>query len=376
MHKEDIKSFFLIFFILAIISGMVIFGIKIYSYIVQNENVTEILFSGNGTISPEQDRNNEIVTSPNNELLNQIQHVENQNQVTEDNLNTIQTGYYYEQLESYSKLIYDKLKSNKENMKSGTYKIDFGKSFSELLSTEGGTDLLQDYYQSAIETYLYDNPDVFYLDPTKMYLNIQTTKKIFTTTYEVYIDSGDNSNYFAEGYNSKSQIIECENKINQEVEKIIEKTSGKTIYEKIKTIHDYLVDNISYEQTVSKDNIYNMYGALVNKECVCEGYAKAFKYLMNQIGVESILVIGIATDSKGNTQNHAWNYVEIDNKWYAVDVTWDDPIIIGGGWLTKKNRYKYFLRGSETISKDHIASYTFIENGKVYKHPALSTTDY
>jgi hypothetical protein len=31
-----------------------------------------------------------------------------------------------------------------------------------------------------------------------MYLNIETTKKLFTTTYEVYIDWGENSNYFAE----------------------------------------------------------------------------------------------------------------------------------------------------------------------------------
>ena len=43
----------------------------------------------------------------------------------------------------------------------------------DLLDKENGAELLQDYYQSAVETYLNDNPDVFYIDPTKMYINIK-----------------------------------------------------------------------------------------------------------------------------------------------------------------------------------------------------------
>ena len=119
-----------------------------------------------------------------------------------------------------------------------------------------------------------------------------------------------------------------------------------------------------------------MYGAIVNKESVCEGYAKAFKYLMDQVGIESIVIIGDAKDSNGNTQNHAWNYVNLNNTWYAVDSTWDDPVLIGGGTLTKKYKYKYFLKGSTTMSKDHTESYTFVDNGKVYIHPTLSEKDY
>lgn len=372
MNKEDVKAFFYIFFILIFIYIISIFGINIYKDNKEKEiNNGEDFYVENLTIEPEDDELKDSLIVDNSDILSQIESTPDS-----ENSYVIKEGYYYKQLDSYAKIIYDKLKENKDNIKSGTYKIDFEKSFNDLLSTENGADLLQDFYQSAIETYLYDNPDVFYLDPTKMYLNIQTTKKFFTTTYEVYIDSGNNENYLLEGYNSKEQIIECEKQLNQEIKKILEKTTGKNNYEKIKIIHDYFIDNITYDQTISKDNIYNMYGALVNKECVCEGYAKAFKYLMNQIGVHSILVIGTATDSKGNTQNHAWNYVKLDNKWYAVDVTWDDPIIIGGGWLTKKNRYKYFLKGSETINKDHIPSYTFVEDGKIYEHPILSKEDY
>ena len=353
-------------------------------------------FDGNTVFTPTDENENTNNTSVDNKnnILNQIAPstnpnthtnttISNQNTNSNASINNQNQGgivdegeYYYKQLNQNAKVIYNKLKENKENMKSGKHKIEFGDTFNELLLQEGGADLLQEYYQSAIETYLYDNPDIFYIDPTKMYLNIQTTKKLFTTTYDVYLDWGENSNYFAQGYFSKEQILNYEEKINQEIQTILSEVQGKNKYEKLVKIHDYLVDNVKYEETISKSNIYNIYGTLVKKESVCEGYAKAFKYLMDQIGIETIVVIGTATDSNGKSQNHAWNYVYFNNKWYAVDVTWDDPIIIGGGWLTKKSRYKYFLKGSTTMAKDHKEAYTFIDNGTVYELPALSVNDY
>lgn len=380
MNKDDVKAIFLIFFMLLLISAIVLIGINMYINIMQQEkSEQEVLYQGNTTIAPNEENSNNISkVEQQGEALNKIESASKSDGEQDSQANTPikKEQYYYKQLNLYAKLIYDKLTENKENLKSGTYKIDFGEEFNELLEQENGTELLQDYYQSGMETYLYDNPDVFYLDPTKMYINIQTTRKVFTTTFEVYIDSGENPNYFAESYSSQQQIIEYENKINQEVLKILSKTDGKNEYQKILTVHDYLVDNLSYEETISKDNIYNIYGALVNKEAVCEGYAKAFKYLMDQIGVESIVVIGTAIDSEEKTQNHAWNYVNLNNTWYAVDTTWDDPVIIGGKTLGKKHKYKYFLKGSNTMSKDHTEAYTFVDNGKVYTHPILSIADY
>lgn len=378
MRKDDVKAFFLIFFILLLISTVVMIGINIYLDIMnKDKNNLNILYEGISTILPKDEEENQTPGEvQNNEVLNQITSAGNQTQAAHPNISEEKEDYYYKQLDNYSKIIYDELKNNKENLKNGTHKISFDKRFDELLKQENGVDALQDYYQSAMETFLYDNPDVFYLDPTKMYINIQTTKKIFTTTYEVFIDSGENSNYLADGYNSKEQILEFENKIKEEVNKILAKTEGKNKYQKIQAVHDYLVDNIVYDESLSKENIYNMYGALVNKESVCEGYAKAFKYLMDKIGVECIVVIGSATDAEGKTQNHAWNYVKFGKEWYAIDVTWDDPIIIGGGKASKKHKYKYFLKGIDTMNKDHTVSNTFVDNGKVYEHPILSATDY
>ena len=144
----------------------------------------------------------------------------------------------------------------------------------------------------------------------------------------------------------------------------------------MKVVHDYLVDNISYDSSISKSNIYNIYGALINKECVCEGYARAYKYILDELNIPCILVIGTATNGEGNTENHAWNYVKLNNSWYAVDTTWDDPIIIGGGILNKKSKYRYFLKGKETMDQDHITSGQFTENGKEFAYPNLSETDF
>ena len=71
--------------------------------------------------------------------------------------------YFYNQLEEPSQTIYKAFESNKENMKSGTYRVELGDSFSNILNNTNGQEELGRYYQSAIEAYTYDNPEIFYL---------------------------------------------------------------------------------------------------------------------------------------------------------------------------------------------------------------------
>ena len=141
-------------------------------------------------------------------------------------------------------------------------------------------------------------------------------------------------------------------------------------------VHDYLVNNCSFDESLKKSNIYNLYGAIVNKEAVCEGYTKAFKYLMDKIGIECVVVIGKATNSENATERHAWNYVKINGNWYAIDVTWDDPIVRGHGYIGNNIKYKYFLKGSTFIEKDHFESGQLTEGGQIYTYPILSLKDY
>ena len=289
--------------------------------------------------------------------------------------NVVVDNYFYDQLEEPSKIIYRALEANKENMKSGTYQINLGNTFTDILSSANGESLLGDYYQSAVETFIYDNPDVFYLDVNKMYLNIETTTKRNDVSYNVFINSGNQANYLDEAYNSEAQINQAIAQLESVRNQIIAQAQGSA-YNQIKYVHDYIVDNTSYDSTISNPDIYNIYGTLIRKSSVCEGYAKSYKYLMDALDIPCVIVIGEATNSSGESESHAWNYVMLNNIWYAIDTTWDDPVVIGGGRPSSSAKTRYFLRGANTFNADHFPNGQFTQSGKTYEYPVLSQIDY
>ena len=375
--KDKIVSFILILIIVAIIVVVGIFGYTIYVEITGNDPI-QMNFEGYGDLLTVDtntiDKNTESIDVSEDILFSGV---EGQNTSAQPIVtNTNRYRHLYEQLNNTAKTIYDKLYENRENLKTGTYKIDFGNAFQGLLSTEGGETELKKQYQSAIEALIYENPEIFYLDATSMFINIEKITKISGVKYNVYIDNGNKPNYLTDGFNNKQDIEAYQTQIEQVRDYILSNLNGKSDYEKIKMVHDYLIDSIEYDSTISKDNIYNIYGALVSRVCVCEGYAKAFQYLMNELGIDNVIVIGTGTNSNGQTESHAWNYVKLNDKWYAVDVTWDDPIVIGNGTLPEKTKYQYFLKGSITMNQNHVTSGKFTDAGQVFTYPRLNTEDY
>lgn len=103
-----------------------------------------------------------------------------------------------------------------------------------------------------------------------------------------------------------------------------------TDYEKELTIHDYIVNNCVYGFSEQGDDTeYNAYGVLVNGRAVCSGYAAATNLLLMCSDIECRVVTGEATDiysDNPRTESHAWNQVRINDEWYNLDVTWDDPV--------------------------------------------------
>ena len=329
-------------------------------------------------ISENQNRNTidediktpEIIENP----FDQIQDGGQSSAVNVDYSDVTVDKYFYNQLEEPSQTIYKAFESNKENMKSGTYRIDLGNSFSDILNQINGSEMLGQYYQSAIEAYTYDNPEIFYLSPNKMYLNIETTTFGNSVTYNVYINNGNENNYFIDEFTSQAQVESAISQIEQVKNQIIQNRSGNA-YDDIRMVHDYLVENIEYDTSLSQSNIYNVYGALVNGRAVCEGYARSFKYLMDELGIPCTLVIGTGTNSQGQTENHAWNYVQLNGTWYAIDCTWDDPVS-SSGYVSQSSRYRYFLKGSNEFLQDHTPSGQFTEGGKVFNYPTLSGQEF
>lgn len=371
--KSKITSIIMSFVIILIMIVFVVLGIMVWQEIasmqasIQPEDVkTELSISNNTDTKIE---NKDTEDNPFDQIDDNNNSEEN-NSNNNDNVNK----FFYTQLDEYSKIIYKAFEANEENMRSGTYKVELGNGFSDLLNTENGQEELGKYYQSAIEAYTYDNPSVFYLDPNKMYLNIETTTKFNKNTYNVYVNNGNASNYLISEFSSKQEVDDAINKVEKVKNIIVQNRSGND-YDDIKMVHDYLVDNIQYDTSISKAHIYNLYGALINGEAVCEGYARSFKYLMDAMGIPCTIVIGKGTNSEGNTENHAWNYVQLDGTWYAIDTTWDDPVTTNGR-VPQSTKYRYFLKGSNDMDTDHTPSGRFTDKGMMFVYPDLSIINY
>lgn len=93
-------------------------------------------------------------------------------------------------------------------------------------------------------------------------------------------------------------------------------------------------------------------------------------------GIPCVIVQGYATNTDGYTENHAWNYVMLDGNWYAIDTTWDDPIIEGWTPFENSYKYKYFLVGKSNFFSDHVESGSVSENGLTFTYPSISYNDF
>ena len=112
--------------------------------------------------------------------------------------------------------------------------------------------------------------------------------------------------------------------IDYEIEKIINKEidDEMTDKEKIKKIHNYIIDNTKYDQDRSDNKITNYssdnaYGVLTENYGVCGGYTDTMMLFLERFGIKSIRI---------SSENHIWNYVNLDGEWLHLDLTWDDPI--------------------------------------------------
>lgn len=123
--------------------------------------------------------------------------------------------------------------------------------------------------------------------------------------------------------------------------------NGKSDYEKIALIYDYICSNITYDYEHLSDTTYlrkhTAYAALVDKQAVCQGYAVLFYRLALEEGIDARVVTGT-----GNGGNHAWNIVKLGTKYYNVDATWD----------AGRSSYSYFLKGNSNFTDHEIGSYS------------------
>lgn len=181
---------------------------------------------------------------------------------------------------------------------------------------------------------LYDNPDLFFIG-RKCSVTSGFLTDYFTVDY--IMDEQEYRREKQELENIKKEIIANLSDIGDEWQTELE-------------IHDYIIDNCDYKIEEKDYSYSSAYGALVNRQAACEGYSKAAKLLLDEAGIESGIVCGTATSQKNETSSHMWNAVKINNRFYHLDCTWDDPVNDNG---MKMRMYSYFNVSDEMISASH-----------------------
>jgi len=121
-------------------------------------------------------------------------------------------------------------------------------------------------------------------------------------------------------------------------------TEDMTELEKLRAVHSWLVENVSYNENVWSWQRFERTGrgwnpnfsyvrypmehqmawsALVLRTTVCAGYTDALIYLLEPLGIESLFVLGDVYVKSGTSFAHAWNLVRLGENWYHLDVTWN-----------------------------------------------------
>lgn len=298
----------------------------------------------------------------------------NKNSNIVSNTTNIAKYYYYQQLDNHAKIIYSALENNIAYLTQNNYKIDFGTQFNDLLNQANGKNVLDKTFQSALDAFFYDHPELFYLDLTKISLMTRSTTFGSKTTYRVSLEPTNGNHYLSNNFANQTQAQSAIAQVESLKNSIINQLSGNN-YDKVLTVHDTLVDLIEYDTSYNRANTHNIYGALIEHKVVCEGYAKSFKYIMDALNIPCILVSGTATNSSGRTESHMWNYIQLNGNWYGIDLTWDDPVVVGG---PSKNiiRHNYCLKGYSTFASSHKIENKVSENGMSFSYPNLSSNNY
>ena len=150
--------------------------------------------------------------------------------------------------------------------------------------------------------------------------------------------------YYKPGYNDLVKDIAGNTaKLEAEVsDALADIWSLSTDAEKAKYAHDFLTHGVSYDLNAP----YNQaaYSSLVNRSSVCAGYTHGFQYLMQKVGIPCAYVLGYTPGGY-----HAWNIVKLNGEYYAMDVTWDDPV----GAPEGKYFYNYFNITDKKLASDH-----------------------
>jgi hypothetical protein len=177
------------------------------------------------------------------------------------------------------------------------------------------------------------------------YIKIEIT---YTQGCKIFMGILNMSN--AEKLNDNDRLVL--EKITDIQKKIISPSMNSIQKERV--VHDYLISTSKYDhENYLKNTIppesYTPYGLLFNHVAVCQSYAETFMLFMILLNIECYMVTGKVKNEVLNSNNHAWNIVKINGKYFHVDVTFDNPIPYTIGMIS----HNYFNRSDDFMLKTH-----------------------
>ncbi|MBR6328112.1 MAG: hypothetical protein IKR68_00520 [Lachnospiraceae bacterium] len=182
-----------------------------------------------------------------------------------------------------------------------------------------------------------DHPEIFYVTGYSMnkYMLGEMTMSIeFNGTYDKTAD---------EVKKARGEIAAYVRRLKAEMPEY------DSDYDKVKYVYEYLIDNTEYDLK-AEDN-QNILSVFSTGRTVCQGYAKATQYLLNEMGIPCLLISGVV---KGG-EPHSWNLARVDGTWTYIDTTWGDAsyrnISTGEEW--NEISYDYLCVGEDELFGTH-----------------------
>lgn len=254
-------------------------------------------------------------------------------EITEADVNTTgEKPLYYTYLTGSQQRIYRFMKTAAEQMTIGYFSVG---------AVQSGEDRFSDI-AIAYRALSSDNPQIFWLPEVYM-MSADGSAMAFS-------DSKEGVDYTMTPQEKK----QAQQQIYTTVNNLVAKAEAlDSRYEKELFFHDWLCQNVTYNFD-GTDNVYTVYGALINGVAVCEGYSRAMQLLCDNVGIPCTVIYG-----KSNDIAHMWNIINPGDGWYHLDVTWDDDEEYG--FL----RHNYVNLNDEQIFADHII-FDAVATGKSY----------
>lgn len=284
-------------------------------------------------------------------------------------VNNAVSYYYYERLEPIAKEIYDVMY--------GVAKDPVSEGNIGLMMTDmdpNGDEFYQQF-NVAYRAICFDHPELFWLYSGEEAEMVYSSEAINQNGfYFVYIRMLEPFLGFEEQMRAFNQAAS---------EFFADIDTSISEYETIRQVHDKLIDLVNYNDPAAnaisfgggQDLAHTAYGALVADSsgnpnyAVCDGYTLALEYLLQQCGIDTVFIGGMAGATLDTVGGHAWNMIKMDGVWYETDSTWNDSGSMLDDMTPGTMEYTYLSEAlSDAEYREKLDHYLFLVSTEEIEH--------